>query len=136
MWPGRGPTRCVLVDDRAHPFEMDFLSETILARGIFATEKLNQLAGETFVIWAVALRGLEVGFHFSNKIAQGGLGQRLMLAVFVPIVRPQGEKDTYGNGDDLEERVDKFSSMFSAAQTHGLAGISSFQVEGRALSLT
>ncbi|PYI91521.1 MAG: hypothetical protein DMF03_03290 [Verrucomicrobia bacterium] len=121
----------MLVDDRAHPFEMDFLSETVLARGIFATEKLNQLAGESFVIWAVALRGLEVGS-----------GQRLMLAVFVPIVRPQGEKDTYGNGDDLEEQVDKFSSMFSAAQTHGrdlcrgLAGISSFQVEGRALSLT
>jgi len=38
------------------------------------------------------LRGLAIRFHFSGEIAQGGLGLRAMLAVFVPIVRPQGKK--------------------------------------------
>src|ERR1700738_5023093 len=113
---------------------MDFLIETVLARGLFAMEKLIQLARESFVIGAVALRGLKVGFHFSGKIAQDGLGLRAMLAIFVPTVRPQGEKDAYGNEDDLDKQVDECSSVFSAAQTHGrhlcreVAGISSFPI--------
>ena len=97
----------MFVDDRTHPFEMDFLTEAVLARGFFAAEKLNQLARESFVIWAVALRSLEVCFHFSDKIAQSALGLRAMLAVFVPIIRPQGEKDTYGNGSDFEKQVEE-----------------------------
>src|SRR2546421_8371965 len=108
----------MFVDDRTHPFEIDFLTEAVLTRGLFAAEKLRQFARESFVIGTVALGGLEVGFHFSDKIAQSGLGLRAMLAVFVPIVRPQGEEDTYGNGDDLQKQVDECSSIFSAAQAH------------------
>src|SRR6059058_1533705 len=55
------------------------------------------LARESFVIGAVALRGLAVGFHFGGEIAQGGPGLRAMLAVLVPVVCPQGKKDAYGN---------------------------------------
>jgi hypothetical protein len=61
------------------------------------------------------LRGIAVGFHFADKIAQGSLGLCAMLVVFVPIVRPQGEKDAYGNEDDLEKQVDECSSMFRRA---------------------
>src|SRR5437773_2276105 len=105
--------RGVLEDDRTHPFEMDFFTEAFLARRLFAAEKLLQFARESFVIGAVALRGLAVGFHFSGKIAQGGLGLRAMLAVFVPVVCPQGKKNAYGDEGDLEKQVDETSSMFS-----------------------
>jgi hypothetical protein len=99
--------RGVFVDDRTHSLKMDFLTKAVLARGLIATEKLNQLARESFVIGAVALGSLAVGFHFSDKITQGSLGLRAMLAVFVPVVRPQGEKDAYGNEDDLEKQVEE-----------------------------
>src|SRR5260370_39264263 len=98
---------------------MDFLTKALLARGFIATKKLNQLARESFVIRAVALRGLAIGVHFGGEVAQGGLSLRAMLAVLVPIVSPQGEKDAYGNEDDFDQQVEEGSSMFVAVQAHG-----------------
>ena len=95
---------------------MDFLTKALLARGLIAAEKLNQLARERLVIGTVALGSLAVGFHFAGKIAQGGLGLRAMLAVFVPIIRPQGEKDAYGNEDNLEKQVEE--RPLPAAEAH------------------
>src|SRR5437773_9398962 len=96
---------------------MDFLIEAFLARRLFAAEKLLQLARESFVICAVALRGLAIGFHFSDKIAQRGLGLRPMFAVLVPIVRPQGKEDTHSNEDNLEKEGEE--RPLSAAEAHG-----------------
>jgi hypothetical protein len=81
-------------------------------------EKLIQLARKSFVIWAVALRSLAVGFHFSDKIAQSGPGLRAMLAVLVPVVRPEGKKNTDSYQRDFEDQVEERPSMFSAAQAH------------------
>ena len=55
------------------------------------------------MILAVALRGLAIRFHFSGEIAQSGLGLRAMLAVFVPVVRPEGEKNADSYQRDFEE---------------------------------
>ena len=68
------------------------------------------------MIGAVALRRLAVGFHFAGEIAQGGLSLRAMLAVFVPIIRPQSEKDADGYEDDFEEQVEE--RALSAAKAH------------------
>jgi hypothetical protein len=40
-----------------------------------------------------------------------------MLAVFVPVVCPQGEKNACGNEDDLEKQVEE-RPLF-AAEAHG-----------------
>jgi hypothetical protein len=42
-----------------------------------------------------------------------------MLAVFVPAIRPEGEKNTDSYEDDLEKQMEERFSMFSAAQAHG-----------------
>src|SRR5437762_12954443 len=104
-------------DYRAHAFEVDALIKAIFACRLFAREKFAQLGRERFVIWRVALRGLAVGFHFSDKFAQGGHGLRAMFAVFVPIVRPQGEKNANGNEDDLDQQAKE--RPLSAAEAHG-----------------
>src|SRR5207247_8374690 len=96
---------------------MDFLIEAFLARRLFAAEKLLQLARESFVICAVALRGLAIGFHFVDEIAQRSLGLRAMLVIFVPVVRPQGKEDAHSNEDDLEKEVEE--RPLSAAEAHG-----------------
>jgi len=106
----------VLVDDRTHPLEMDFLTKALLTGRLTATEKLNQLARESFVIRAVALCGLAVRFHFASEIAEGGPSLRAMLAVFVPIIRPQGKKNADRYEDNLKEQVGKRAS--SAVKTH------------------
>src|SRR5213595_3824237 len=95
---------------------MDLLIKAFLVRRLFAAEKLLQFAPESLVIFAVALRGLAVGFHFSCEIAQGGPSLRAMLAVLVPVVCPQGEKNAYGNEDDLEKQVEE-RPLF-AAEAH------------------
>jgi hypothetical protein len=41
-----------------------------------------------------------------------------MLAVFVPVVRPKGEKNADRYERDFEEQIEERSSMFSAAQAH------------------
>ena len=69
------------------------------------------------MIGAVALRCLAVGFHFAGEIAQGSPGLRTMLAVFVPVVRPQGEKNAHGDEDDLDQQVEE--RPLSAAEAHG-----------------
>src|SRR6266581_4541632 len=101
----------------AHAFEVDALIKAVFVRRLFAREKFAQLARERFVICAVALRGLAIGFHFSDKIAQRGLGLRAMFAVLVPIVRPQGKEDAHSNEDDLEKEVEE--RPLSAAEAHG-----------------
>jgi len=85
----------------------DALIKAIFTRRLFAREKFAQLARERFVIGAVALRRLAVGFHFAGEIAKGGLGLRAMLAVFVPVIRPQSEKDADRYERDFEEQVEK-----------------------------
>ena len=55
-------------------------------------------------------------FHFASEIAQGGPSLRAMLAVFVPIIRPQGKKDADSYEDNLKEQVGKRAS--SAVKTH------------------
>src|SRR5437868_4570655 len=104
-------------DHRAHAFKVDALIKAIFVRRLFAREKFAQLARERFVICAVALRGLTIGFHFGGEIAQSGLGLRAMLTVFLPIIRPQGEKDAHRYQRDFEEQVEKRS--LSAADAHG-----------------
>src|SRR5437763_3267684 len=101
----------------AHAFEVDALIKAVFVRRLFAREKFAQLARERFVICAVALRGLAIGFHFSDKIAQRGLSLRAMFAVLVPIVRPQGKEDAHSNEDDLEKEVEE--RPLSAAEAHG-----------------
>jgi hypothetical protein len=86
---------------------MDFLTKALLTGRLTATEKLNQLARESFVIRAVALCGLAVRFHFAGEIAQGGPSLRAMLAVFVPIIRPQGKKDADSYQRDFEDQVEE-----------------------------
>ena len=103
---GQGQIPCGMFEgDRAHAFEVDALIEAIVARRLFAFEKFVELARESFVILAVALRGLAIRFHFSSEIAQSGLALRAMLAVFVPVVRPQGEKYADSYERDFEEQV-------------------------------
>src|SRR6266478_2688005 len=92
-------------DHRAHAFEVDALIKAIFARRLFAREKFAQLAREGFVISAVALHGLAVGLHFAGEIAQGGPSLRAILAVFVPIIRPQSEKDADRYQRDFEDQV-------------------------------
>src|SRR6266404_1499127 len=104
---------------RAHAFEVDALIKAIVARRLFAREK--------FVILEVALHGLAIRFHFFRKIAQGGLGLRAMLAVLVPVVRPEGEKNTDSDQRDFDEQVEERSSMFYAAQTHACKSMAAFQ---------
>src|SRR5207248_7714299 len=104
-------------DYRAHAFEVDASIKAIFARRLFAREKFAQLARERFVICAVALRGLMIRFHFAGEIAQGGLGLRAMFTVFVPVVRPQGEKNANGNEDDLDQQAKE--RPLSAAEAHG-----------------
>jgi hypothetical protein len=53
------------------------------------------------------LNSLAVGFHFAGEIAQSGPGLRAMLAVFVPIIRPQGKKDADSYEDDFEDQVEE-----------------------------
>jgi hypothetical protein len=77
-----------------------------------------QLARERFVILAVALRDLTIRFHFSGEISEGGLGLRAMLAVLVPVVRPESEKNAGSDQRDFKEEVEERSSIFSAAQAH------------------
>src|SRR4029077_12172890 len=105
-------------DNRAQAFEVDALIKALVTRRLFAHEKFVQFARESIVILAVALRSLAIRFHFSGEIAQGGLGLRAMLAVFVPIVRPQGKKNTDRYQRDFDEQVEERPSMFSAAQAH------------------
>ncbi len=62
-----------------------------------------QLARESFVILAVAERGLAIRLHFSGEVAQGGLGLCAMLAALVPVVRPEGEKNADSYQRNLEE---------------------------------
>src|SRR5207237_3619235 len=104
-------------DHRAHAFKVDALIKAIFVRRLFAREKFAQLVRERFVICAVALRGLTIGFHFGGEIAQSGLGLRAMLTVFPPIIRPQGEKDAHRYQRDFEEQVEKRS--LSAADADG-----------------
>jgi len=59
------------------------------------------------VILAVALHGLAIRFHVADKIAQSGPGLGAMLAVFVPVIRPQSEKDADRYERDFEEEVEK-----------------------------
>ena len=82
-----------------------------------AYDEFAQLARERFVICAVVLNSLAVGFHFAGEIAQSGHGLRAMLAVFVPIIRPQGKKDADSNEDNLKEQVEE--RALSAAEAHG-----------------
>src|SRR5437660_10622134 len=95
---------------------MDFLTKALLSGRLTATEKLNQLARESFVIRAVALCGLAVRFHFASEIAQGGPSLGAMLAVFVPIIRPQGQKDADSYEDNLKQQVEE-RALF-AAEAH------------------
>ena len=74
-------------DDRAQPFEVDALIKAVIARRLFAGEKFAQFARESFVILAVALRGLAIRFHFVSEIAERGPGLCAMLAVLVPVIR-------------------------------------------------
>jgi hypothetical protein len=53
------------------------------------------------------LCGLPVRFHFASEIAQGGPSLRAMLAVFVPIIGPQGEKDADRYQHDFEDQVEE-----------------------------
>ena len=92
-------------DDRAHAFEVDALVKAIVSRRLFAREKFVQLARERFVVLAVALRGLAIRFHFAGEIAQGGPGLRAMLAVLVPVVRPEGEKNADSYQRDFEDQI-------------------------------
>ena len=48
---------------------------------------------------------------------EGGPSLRAMLAILVPVVCPQGEKNAYGNEDDLEKQVEE-RPLF-AAEAHG-----------------
>src|SRR5450755_807942 len=105
-------------DHRAHAFEVDARIKAIVARRLLAREKFVQLARESFVILAVALRGLAIRFHFSGEVAQGGPGLRAMLAALVPVVRPEGEKNADSDQRDFEEQVEERPSMFSAVQAH------------------
>src|SRR6059058_5284575 len=104
-------------DHRTHAFKVDALIKAIFVRRLFAREKFAQLARERFVICAVALRGLAIGFHFVGEIAQSSLGLRAMLVIFVPVVRPQGKEDAHSNEDDLEKEVQE--RPLSAAEAHG-----------------
>jgi hypothetical protein len=79
------------------------LIKAIAAGRFLAREKLVQLARERFVILAVTLRGLAIRFHFSGEVAQGGPGLRAMLAVLVPVIRPESEKNADGDERDFEE---------------------------------
>ena len=100
------------------PSKWTLLIKAIFAGRFFACEKFAQLARECFVILAVALRSLEIRFHLSSEVAQRSLGLRAMLAVLVPVVRQEAEKNGDGDQRDFEEQAEERSSMFSAAQAH------------------
>lgn len=76
-----------------------------------------QLARESLVILPVLLRGLAIRFHFSREVAQSGLGLRTMLAVLVPVVRPQSDKNADRDQGDFEQQVEERPWM-SAKQAH------------------
>jgi len=103
-------------DDRAQAFEVDALIKAVIARRLFAGEKFAQFARESFVILAVALRGLAIRFHFVSEIAERGPGLRAMLAVLVPVIRQESEKNPDRYERDFEEKVEQRS--FSAVQAH------------------
>jgi len=64
-----------------------------------------QLASEGFVVLAFASDGLLVRPQFVGEIAQGGMGQRTVLAFLVPVVRPQREKNADADEDDFQDNV-------------------------------
>ncbi len=74
-----------------------------------------------------------IRFHFAGEIAQGSLGVRAMLAVLVPVVRPEGEKNTDSYERDFDEQVEERPSMFSAAQAHARESMAEWQREFQAI---
>src|SRR5437868_11244937 len=103
---------------RAHTLEVDALVKTIVGRWLFALEKFVQFARESFVILAVTLRGLAIHFHFGGEIAQGISPLCAMLAVLVPAIRPESEKNADSYQRYFDGQVEERPSMLSAAQVH------------------
>jgi hypothetical protein len=64
------------------------------------------------------LRRFAVRFHFPGEVTQSVLGLRAMLALLVPAIGPEGEKDADSYQRDLEQEIEERPSMFSAAQAH------------------
>jgi hypothetical protein len=56
--------------------------------------------------------------HFFDEITERGPGLRVVLTVFVPVVRPQGKKDADGNEDDFEEKAEEGAATFTIAKAH------------------
>jgi hypothetical protein len=87
-----------------------------------------QLASEGFVVLAFASDGLLVRPQFVGEIAQGGMGERTVLAFLVPVVRPQREKNADADEDDFQDNVKQGLLVFPTAQAHGAL---SFAIYGR-----
>jgi hypothetical protein len=108
------------------------LPSDLIAQRPDIREAEAQLARERFVILAFPLDGVAVGFHFAGKIAQRRLSLRAMLAVLVPVVRQESEKNGDSNEGDFQKQVKERPWMFSAAQAQAReygrlpVGISSF----------
>jgi hypothetical protein len=87
-----------------------------------------QLASEGFVVLAFASDGLLVRPQFVGEIAQGGMGQRTVLAFLVPVVRPKCKKNADANEDDFQDNVKQGLLVFPTPQAHRAV---SFVIHGR-----
>jgi hypothetical protein len=114
--------------DRANSLELNPLLEPLFGRRFVADKEFMQLASEGFVVLAFASDGLLVRPQFVGEIAQGGMGQRTVLAFLVPVVRPQREKNADADEDDFQDNVKQGLLVFPTAQAHGAL---SFAIHGR-----
>src|ERR1041385_3459417 len=77
-----------------------------------------QLASESVVVLAFVSDGLLVRPQLVAEIAQAGMGQRAVLALLVPVVRPKCEKNPNADEDDFQDNVEQGLLVFPAAQAH------------------
>jgi hypothetical protein len=114
--------------DRANSLELNTLLEPLFGRRFVADKEFMQLASEGFVVLAFASDRLLVRTQFVGEIAQGGLGQRTVLALLVPVVRPKCEKNADADEDDFQNKVEQGLLVFPTAQAHRAL---SFAIRGR-----
>jgi hypothetical protein len=87
-----------------------------------------QLASKGLVVLAFASDGLLVRPQFVSEIEQGGMGERAVLALFVPVVRPKCEKNADADKDDFQNKVEEGLLALPTMRAHRAL---SFAIHGR-----
>ena len=90
---------------------MDLFVHSLFGRWLAALKKSIQLARESFVILPVLLHRLAIRFHFAQKIVKRSPSLSAMLAVLMPIIGQQREKDADRDEADLNQKVSECSLL-------------------------